>query len=202
MGSMTDNYDKYFLLRFIQGDESAFEIVFKTDYNRIVGFCQQFIGDKDQSKSLAQDAFVKLWLNREKIESVNGIHSFLYTSAKSSCLNYIRHDRVIRNYQDEQLQSKERELNDEILESFDFNQLELSELERMINQAINDLPEKCRQVFLMSRMNGRKNNEIAAELSISVKSVEANMTRALKTLRIKLAEFLPLILVQVILRNL
>ncbi len=201
MGSNSSDYDDYFLHRFNQGDESAFERVFKADYNRIVGFCQQFIGDQDQAKNLAQDAFVKLWLNREKIVSVNGIHSFLYTSAKTDCLNYLRHDKVIRNYQDQQLQARERELNSEILETFDFDQLEITELEKMINQSIGELPEKCRLVFTMSKINGMKNSEIAAELSISIKSVEANMTRALKTLRVKLAEYLPVILVQIIIQN-
>lgn len=195
------HFDAYFLLRLKEGDESAFEEVFKADYNRIVGFCQQFIGDKDQAQSLAQQAFVKLWLNLEKIETVNGIHSFIYTAAKTDCLNYIRHKKVIGKYQDKQLQLKEGELNREILESFDFDQLELLELEKMIIQSINELPEKCRLVFELSRIEGKKNCEIATQLNISVKSVEANITRALKTLRVKLAEYLPLILVQLIMKN-
>ncbi|MCL4483010.1 MAG: RNA polymerase sigma-70 factor [Bacteroidetes bacterium] len=195
------HFDIFFLHRFKEGNESAFEEVFKTGYNRIVGFCQQFTGDKDQAQSLAQEAFVKLWLNREKIETVNGIRSFLYTAAKTDCLNYIRHKKVIGKYQDKQLQLKEGELNREILESFDFDQLELLELETMIIRSINELPEKCRLVFVLSRMEGKKNCEIATQLDITVKSVEANMTRALKTLRLKLAEYLPLILVQLIMKN-
>ncbi len=194
-------YDDYFLDHFKNGDEPAFEKVFKRNYNRITGFCNHFLGDKDQARSIAQEAFVKLWLNREKIESVNGIISFLYTSAKSDCLNYIRHQKVINKYQDIQLLAKERELNREALESFDFQQLEFEELGKMINQAISELPEKCRLVFRLSREEGKKNSEIAVELDISEKAVEANMTRALKTLRLKLAEFLPVILVQLIMRN-
>jgi RNA polymerase sigma-70 factor, ECF subfamily len=195
------HFDAYFLLRLKQGDESAFEEVFNADYNRIVGFCEQFIGDRDQAQSLAQETFVKFWLNLDKIETVNGIHSFLYTAAKTSCLNYIRHKKVIVKYQDKQLQLKEGELNREILESFDFDQLELLELEKMIIQSINELPEKCRLVFELSRLEGKKNCEIAAQLKITVKAVEANMTRALKILRLKLAEYLPLILVQLITKN-
>ena len=194
-------YDDYFLLRFKEGDEAAFEKIFKTDYNRMIGFCHQFIKDKDNAQSLAQEAFIKLWTNREKIETVNGIRSFLYTSAKTDCLNHIRHQKIISNYQDKHLEIKERELNREILESYDFDQLELSELEKMINQSVSELPEKCRLVFMMSRIDGKKNIDIATELDISIKSVEANMTRALKTLRSKLTEYLPVILVQVIIQN-
>lgn len=202
MRAVPNYYDDYFLLRFKEGDETAFEKIFKDDYNRVVGFCQQFIGDKDKAKSLAQEAFLKLWLNRGKVETVNGIRSFLYTSAKTDCLNYLRHKKVINNYEDHQLQLKEGQINGEILESFDFNQLEFAELETLINQSISELPEKCRQVFSMSRLEGKKNSEIASELDISVKSVEANVTRALKVLRIKLSEYLPLILVELIIRNL
>lgn len=202
MVSETYSIDDYFFLRFKGGDESAFEKIFKANYGRIVGFCNQFIHDTDKAQSLAQEAFLKLWLNREKIQSVNGVRSFLYTSAKTGCLNYIRHQKVIRNYEEKRLQSQEGELNREILESFDFDQLEFMELEKLINHVISELPDKCRQVFMLSRIEGKKNSEIAEELAISVKSVEADITRALKTLRVKLAEYLPAILIQLILKDL
>ena len=157
-GVIPKQYDDYFLSRFKEGYEPAFEKVFKLDYNRIVGFCQQFIRDKDQAKSVAQEVFVKLWLNKEKIESVNGIHSFLYTSAKTECLNYIRHQVIVCNYKDKQLQIKEKDLNSEILDSFDFDQLEINELEKIINQSVSELPEKCRLVFMMSRTESMKNS--------------------------------------------
>jgi RNA polymerase sigma-70 factor (ECF subfamily) len=200
MGPIPVQYDEFFLSRFKSGDELAFEMVFKANYNRIVGFCNQFIKDKDKSQSLAQEAFIKLWLNRSEIESVNGIYSFLYTSAKTDCLNYIRHNKVIFNYQNKILQVKESQLNHEILNSFDFDQMELTELEKMINNSISELPEKCRLVFTMSRIDCKKNSEIAAELDISIKSVEANITRALKSLRIRLSEYLPVILVELIMQ--
>lgn len=194
--------DDFFLQRFKNGDELAFEKIFKANHSHLVGFCNQFISDQDKAKSLTQEVFLNLWLNRRKIETLNGIKAFLYTFAKSSCLNYIRHRKVISKYEDKQLQKKEEELNREVLESFDFNSLEFSELEGLIQQAINDLPEKCRQVFILSRLDGKKNTEISEELNISVKAVEAHMTRALKTLKSKLSAYLPAILVQLILHHL
>lgn len=190
--------DNFFLQRFKNGDELAFEKIFKANYSQIVGFCNQFISDLDKAKSLTQEVFLNLWLNRGKIETLNGIRAFLYTFAKSSCLNHIRHKKVISKYEDKHLQKKEEELNCEVLESFDFNSLEFSELEELIQQAINDLPEKCRQVFIMSRLDGKKNKEISEELDISVKAVEANITRALKTLKSKLSDYIPAVLVQLI----
>jgi RNA polymerase sigma-70 factor (ECF subfamily) len=192
----------FFLLRFKNGDEIAFEKIFKSNTPQIVGFCNQFISDWDKSKSLAQEAFINLWLNREKIETLNGIKAFLYTYARSSCLNYIRHRKVISKYEDLQLQSKEDLLNSEVLESFDFNSLEFIELEELIMRSINDLPDQCRRVFMLSRFEGKMNKEIAEELDISIKSVEANMTRALKALRGNLVDYLPVFLVQIVMQYL
>ncbi|HBL78330.1 MAG: hypothetical protein A2W90_16265 [Bacteroidetes bacterium GWF2_42_66] len=190
----------FFMLRFKNGDEKAFETIFKSDYNKIVGFCNQFVNDRERAKNQAQEAFINLWLNREKIATFNGIRSFLYTYAKSACLNYIRHEKVVSKYSDKQLQQKENLLNREVLESFDFNSLEFSELEELILRSIDELPEKCRQVFVMSRFDGKTNREIAEELGISVKSVEANMTRALKALKSNLSDYLPLVLIQIIMQ--
>lgn len=193
--------DDFFLLRFKNGDQLAFEKVFKSNHNQIVGFCNHFINDLDKSKSLAQEVFLNLWLNHEKVETLNGIRAFLYTFARSSCLNYIRHRKVIYKYEDQQLQKEEEELNLAVLESFDFHSLEFVELEELIQHAINDLPEKCRQVFIKSRFDGKMNKEISEELNISEKTVEAHMTRALKTLKLRLSDYFPAIVVQVIMNH-
>jgi RNA polymerase sigma-70 factor (ECF subfamily) len=190
--------DEFFLHRFKNGDELAFEKIFKANHSQIVGFCNQFIAEQDKAKSLAQEVFLNLWLNREKIKTINGIKSFLYTFAKSSCLNYLRHRKVVSKYKDIRLQDMEEGLNREVLESFDFNSLEFSELEGLIRQAIDNLPEKCRQVFILSRFDGKMNKEISEELNISVKAVEANITRALKALKSALSEYLPAILMPLI----
>lgn len=200
MGIEQQEMNDFFMLRFKNGDEKAFETIFKSDYNKIVGFCNQFVNDRERAKNQAQEAFINLWLNREKIATFNGIRSFLYTYAKSACLNYIRHEKVVSKYSDKQLQQKENLLNREVLESFDFNSLEFSELEELILRSIDELPEKCRQVFVMSRFDGKTNKEIAEELGISVKSVEANMTRALKALKSNLSDYLPLVLIQIIMQ--
>lgn len=196
------DYNEFFFSRFKSGDELAFEQVFKSNYNQLSGFCQQFVHDQDKAQSLAQETFIHLWFNREKINTLNGIRSFLYTYAKSTCLNYLRHQKVINKYEDNYLQEKEKRLDVEVLESFDFQSLEFSELEKLIEQSINELSERCRMVFRMSRFEGKMNKEIAEELDISVKSVEANITRALKTLKNNLSEFLPAILVHLIFKYL
>ncbi|MCY1722081.1 RNA polymerase sigma-70 factor [Prolixibacteraceae bacterium Z1-6] len=194
MNTVGSKFNEIDLLLFKSGDEKTFEVIFDANYEAIVGFCTQFIPDVDASKSIAQQAFINLWLNRYKVERVSGIRAFLYTAAKTGCLNYLRHEKYKMHYEKKATAEKENRLNQEILQSFQFNRLEYIELEEMIQAAIEKLPEKCRVVFIKSRFEGKKNKEIAEELGIAVKSVESNITRALKILREELKDVLPLVL--------
>ncbi|MCY1723076.1 RNA polymerase sigma-70 factor [Prolixibacteraceae bacterium Z1-6] len=197
-----NSLNDFLFSRFKNGDELAFEHIFKSKFNQIIGFCDQFISDHDDAKNITQEAFINLWLNRNKIEKPSGINSFLYTFAKSNCLNFIRHQAVEEKYTDHALHEKEQLLNAEVLESFDFNSLEFIELEELIQKSISNLPEKCREVFIKKRFEGKMNKEIAEDLGINIKSVEANMTRAIKALKKNLSEYLPAILVQLIVQYL
>lgn len=184
------------------GDQFAFEKLFKANYNRIFGFCERFIDDSEAIRNVALEAFVNLWSNREKIVKPGGIYAFLYTFARSGCLNYLRNRKNEKKFFDRRLHELESQLNIEVLTSFDFSSLEFTELEQLIIDSVSELPEKCRLVFIKSRYEGKSNNEIAKEMIISEKSVEAHITRALKFLRLKLSDYLPLILVQMILQSL
>ncbi len=186
--------------RFKEGNESAFEYIFKSSYNKIVGFCNQFVHQQDESRNIAQEAFINLWLNRDKIEKVNGINAFLYTYAKTGCLSYLRRKTVEKKYTEGLLGKVEEQISIEALEGFHFQSMELLELQDLINRSIEKLPEKCRIVFTKKRFEGKMNKEISEELDISVKSVEANMTRALKILKQHLSEYLPFFLIQIILQ--
>lgn len=197
-----NSLNDFFFLRFKDGDELAFEYIFKDTYNKLVGFGEQFISNREDAKNIVQEAFVNLWLNRKKIEKPSGVNTFLYTSVKSSCLNYIRHHKVVEKYNDRRLNDFEKQLQREALETLDFNSLECVELNELIQISINSLPEKCRIVFEKKRFEGKTNKEIADELGINIKSVEANMTRALKALKTSLSDYLPVILVQAILQKL
>jgi len=181
------------------GDQYAFEKLFKANYNRITGFCAKFIDDREATRSVALEAFVNLWLNREKIEKPGGVQAFLYTFARTGGLNYLRHQKIEKKYHDRSLHDLETRLNIDVLSSFDFSSLEFTELEILILDSVHELPEKCRLVFTKSRYEGKSNKEIAVELEITEKSVEAHITRALKFLRTELADYLPLFLVQMIL---
>nr|WP_315241658.1 RNA polymerase sigma-70 factor [uncultured Flavobacterium sp.] len=180
---------------FKKGEEAAFTYFYNKYFRRIISFSEQFIYDKDEAENLTQEAFINLWQNRENIDSINGIQSFLYTYAKSKCLNFIRHNKVKDKFKNDLLNHKERELDIEILNSIQFDTLELIELERIINESINDLPPKTREVFIKKRFENKKNAEIAEEMQVTLKAVEAHMTKALKILKTKLSDYLFLVFI-------
>lgn len=180
---------------FKKGEEAAFTYFYDKFFGRITSFSVQFIYDTDEAENLAQEAFINLWQNRENIDSINGIQSFLYTYAKSKCLNLIRHNKVKDKFKNDLLNQKERELDIEVLNSIQFDTLEFTELERIINESINDLPPKTREVFIKKRFENKKNAEIAEEMQVTLKAVEAHMTKALKILKTKLSDYLFLLFI-------
>ncbi|MBF4516804.1 RNA polymerase sigma-70 factor [Flavobacterium sp. ANB] len=194
---MSDNtsFESNLFESFKKGDQAAFTYFYDKYFRRIQSFSVQFIYDKDEAENLAQEALVYLWQNRESVESINGIQAFLYTYAKSKCLNMIRHNKVKDKFKSDVLNQKERELDIEILNSIQFDTLELTELERIIHESINDLPPKTREVFIKKRFENKKNAEIAAEMEVTLKAVEAHMTKALKILKTKLSDYLFLIFI-------
>jgi len=177
-------------LNFKRGKERAFNFYFNAYYPKIVGFCIQFLKDEDKSRSIAQEAFINLWKYKETINTNAGIKSFLYTCAKSKCLNVLRHEAVKQKSNNIILHNFENQLNIEILESFKFDSVTLSELETKINFCIENLPEPTKTIFIKKRIENLKNAEIASILNLSIKSIEAHMTKALKYFRIELAEYL------------
>ena len=180
---------------FKEGDQAAFTYFYDKYFRRIQAFSVQFVYDKDEAENLAQEALLYLWQNRERVDSINGIQSFLYTYAKSKCLNMIRHNKVKDKFKSDILNQKERELDIEILNSIQFDTLELTELERIIHESINELPTKTREVFIKKRFENKKNAEIAEEMQVTLKAVEAHMTKALKILKTKLSDYLFLLFI-------
>jgi len=180
---------------FKEGDQAAFTYFYDKYFRQIQAFSVQFVYDKDEAENLAQEALLYLWQNKESVDSINGIQSFLYTYAKSKCLNMIRHNKVKDKFKSDVLNQKERELDIEVLNSIQFDTLELTELERIIHESINELPPKTREVFIKKRFENKKNAEIAEEMQVTLKAVEAHMTKALKILKTKLSDYLFLLFI-------
>ena len=176
--------DRELLRRFIKGDNSAFELLFKTYYDPVCRYVIRVIKDQDTSEEIVQATFVNLWEKRNLIRDDISFRSYLFRAAYNTALNYLKHKKVVASYV-----NKKQERINEIQSSFVSHQPDF-ELQKRIKEALGDLPPQCQRVFRMSREEGLKYHEIAEELGISKKTVEVHMGKALKLLRNSLKDYL------------
>ncbi len=168
----------------ISGDKAEFEKLFKDFYAPLTLFVAGIVNDRDQAEEIVQDLFYNLWINREKIFIQTSLKSYLYQGARNRALKLIRHDAVKQKYAAAILESN----NDSA--DFDYlNVMEMKELEIRVKNILDQLPPETAQVFKMNRFEGMKYREIAEKLSISVKTVEARMSRALAGFRQHLKDY-------------
>lgn len=170
-------------------DENAFEQVFKTHYKSLHAYACTLLNDDANGEEIVQQVFFKLWDRAENISIMGTVAAYLYRAVHNESMNHLKHQKVKYTHQMHVAYSMKN-----ATESAP-KTLQAKELEKKIQVALNDLPEQCRTVFQMSRFEEMKYREIADELDISVKTVENQMGKALKILRVKLVEFLPFLFV-------
>ena len=174
------------ILELLQNNsEKAIDILFRQYYRFICKAVYKILPDATLVEDLCQEVFYELWRKRQQLHINTSLKAYLSRAARNKALNYIRDQKIILEGEEKQplLQSKIQGIN---------QQLEAQELKELIDQAIDRLPERCRMVFILSRFEDLSYKEIGAELGISVKTVENQISKALKMLRAQLGEYLPL----------
>lgn len=169
-------------------NEAAFEKVFKTYFKSLHAFAYTFIKDEIIAEEIVQNVFFRIWEKKEQLQIDDSLKSYLYRSVHNESLNHIKHLKVKTSFQ------LEYSGNMEPLNQDASNQMIAAELETKIQKAINELPQQCRIIFQMSRFEQLKYQQIADQLNISIKTVENQMGKALKVMRLKLIEYLPFLL--------
>ncbi len=178
------------IMRLSQGDKSVFNIVFEQYYEMLYHLSYQYLCNEAEVKEIVQDSFTKLWEVRSELAPNSNIRNFLFTITKNNCLNVLkRRQFLIKEH--EKIKWMEMHYAYESLSRMGSDFMEFEELKERVERAIQRLPEHCQKVFLMSRFEDKKNKEIADELNISIKTVEAHLTKALKLLRLDLKDLLP-----------
>ena len=170
--------DAELVRRIRAGDERALEVVFRTHYAGMASFVQRFVRSPDLAEELVQDVFLKLWTKREQLAEIETLRTYLFRAARNTALNYLRRVKLERRWQEEQ----GTETDPPTTFAADDDTVE-QEVATAVKQAIDRLPPRCREIFLISRDGGLTYAEIARSLDISVKTVETQMGRALKSLR-------------------
>ncbi len=166
--------------RIVTGDVAAFEILYKSYHPRLFAYCRKFIDDPEIAKDLVQETFINLWENKENIGIYISIKSYLFRSIHNISLNNIRHELVKDKFTNYSI-FKLKEAEFQYYSRFDIGleSIFYKEAEDIVFKITNTLPEQCKEVFLLSRNEGLKNQEIADKLNISVRTVEnTDLSRA------------------------
>ena len=178
---MTDTIEH----RIKMGDEQAFELLYRRYFVRLCAFANKFLGNPQSSEEVVQDIFLKLWENRSTLRSDESGKSFLFQAVHNKSLNLLAHEKVVNRYSEMikavYSQPEEFDAHDSLM---------AKELNINIQSIISELAPECKRIFIMSRTEGKKHQEIAEELHISIKTVETQINRALKKLRIELSDYM------------
>jgi RNA polymerase sigma-70 factor, ECF subfamily len=184
--------EKNILEQIRKGDTKAFESLFKSYFGQLLNYAKEILKDHDLAEEMAEEAFVKFWENREKINIDTSIRAYLFRSVFNQCLNHFKHMKVRDKYK---LFFLHHICPEEMYATYSFD-FPLSgifekELEHLVEKSIAKLPNQCREIFIMSRYEDMQNDLIAKKLGISVSTVKTQISRALVKLRKDLHEVLP-----------
>lgn len=183
--------NKDLIQQLLNGNEKAYGTLYKEHYANLCHLAYYYVRDKFTAETVVEDVIFHLWNNRENLNINISLHNYLLRAVRNKCLDYLK---LKRNQTEQSLSALSKESsyyvgNRESTES-PFGDILSQELEEEIAEAINCLPKECRTVFLMSRMENKKNKEIADELGVSINTVKYHLKNALKFLHEKLEKYL------------
>jgi RNA polymerase sigma-70 factor (ECF subfamily) len=170
------------------GKVDTFEKLFKTHFKSLYAYAYTIVKEEMVAEEMVQNVFFKIWEKKGGSEIQSPALAYLYKSVYHESLNYLKHQKVRAAYQAHTVHQMKNHTDSAS------KKIMLSELEQQINKALSELPEQCRTIFQMSRFEELKYQEIADKLGLSIKTVENQMGKALKILRLKLVDYLPLLI--------
>lgn len=176
--------------------QEYFESIYILNYSKLVRFAQEFLFSKADAENVVQNVFMNLWEKDSLFVTTKNLSAYLFTTTKNRCIDFLRHSLVVQEsvseIQEEYLRTMQ--VNLDSLSAFDSDFIGEKDIETILTEAIEQLPEKCRLIFVMSKLEGKKQKVIAEELNISINTIESQIAIAYKRLRHELKDFLHLFL--------
>lgn len=182
--------DKVILEKSDGSEMKIFEDVYNEHHSKIIAFAYSYLNDIDEAKNIAHDVFITFWKNKENVNLQENVLPYLFASTKNMCLNLLRKKGYATKYTDHTIREKTDYLNTIALENNASVKIYETDVEAIIYKGIESMKPKVRQTFVMSRMKGLKNREIAHAEGIAESTVEARITSALLVMRRLLKDYL------------
>ncbi len=169
------------------GDKQAYEELFRLYHKRLHGFAYTFVRQAETAEDIIQTVFLNIWADKQNWDPPGTVREYLFAAVRNQALNVLRHQKVVADKEEEVIRSFE-ELSKATLIH---DHMDSGEFNKQVQQGIESLPPRCRQIYLLNRRSGLTYIEIAEYLGVSINTVNTQMGRALKSLRDHLADFLP-----------
>jgi RNA polymerase sigma-70 factor (ECF subfamily) len=178
-----------------QGDLQAFQQLYEEYYVSLCVYARRFTRANEIAEEVVQDVFLTLWEQQGRLKITASLKAYLFTSVRNRCLDHLKHLQVVNKY-NEYYSNLLRDAEDLYIFSQESGDAWLiaGELEKKLTDAVGLLPEQCRRIFMLSRYDGYKNQDIADNLGITINTVQRQISIALEKLRVSMKKYLSLLL--------
>jgi RNA polymerase sigma-70 factor (family 1) len=175
--------------------DKDFEDIYIKYFSKMVRFAQEYVISDETAKNIVQDVFADFWEKRKDIAYGANTMAFLFVALKNGCIDFLRHKVIAQNTAEKMQEESMLALraNYDALDSFDQKLFDEEDIEQIVDRAIAALPDRCRMIFIKSKIEGKKQKEIAAEMNLSLNTVEYQIYIAYKKLKEALKEYAPLL---------
>jgi len=185
-----DKEEKHIVKGIKQGDKEVFRKLFDIYYQRLFLYARSYVENADTAKDIVQDLFINMWEKRKNLFINSSLSSYFFRAVHNRSIQFLRHKKVISEFRENHiLKLKEAEILYSTSSDYIFSEVQLNEISNILDQTNSSLPEKTREVFRLSRAEGKSYHDIARTLNINIKTVEYHITKALKIFHDALKDF-------------
>ena len=191
------NLEQEIVKSVLKGNKKAFEILFRTYYQRLCAYAVSFVSQNDVAEDIVTEVFLKLWEKRETLNINDSVSSYLFRAVKNACINFLTREKTkLHTISENEVNLLNLKIKYPISDNIPLTDLIEEELAERIKEEIEKLPDQCREIFYLSRFEKLSHKEIAKKLGISENTVKVQIYRALIKLRSGLKHYLPIILLK------